>query len=101
MGQPYVAYIAMVGCIVVCLVGGYQVFLAGKWDGPTFVFSYFSVGLFPVLFFGWRILKRTHWKKTTEIDLKGEVEEIEEYTRTFVPQPSKLALCYTSYCDRF
>ena len=79
----------MAGCITVCAVGGYQVFLDGYWDSAAFVFSYFSVALFPVLFFGWKLIKKTHWKKLTEIDLKGEVAEIEEYTRNFVPQPSK------------
>ncbi|KAK3686502.1 general amino acid permease agp2 [Vermiconidia calcicola] len=90
--QPYAAYVAMAGCIVVCLVGGYGVFLNGYWDTATFIFSYFTVALFPVMFFGWKLLKKTHWKKLHEIDLKGEVEEIEEYTRNFVPQPSKNAV---------
>lgn len=66
-------------------------FLKGKWDGPTFVFSYFSVAFFPALFFGWKLIKKTHWKKPHEVDLKGEVEEIEEYTRNFRPEPSKNA----------
>jgi amino acid transporter len=35
------------------------------------------------------MIKKTQWKKLEDIDLKGEVEEIEEYTRNFVPQPSK------------
>lgn len=71
----------MVGCITLTLVGGYQVFLDDMWDTPTFIFSYFSVGLFPVLFGIWKLVKKTKWYKLDEIDLKGEVEEIEEYTR--------------------
>ncbi|KAF2725224.1 amino acid transporter [Polychaeton citri CBS 116435] len=89
--QPYAAYIGLVGTIVLCLVGGYGVFLNGNWDVANFLSSYFSVGLFPVLFFGWKIIKKTKWKKPHEVDLKGEVEEIEEYTRNFVPEPSKNA----------
>ena len=87
--QPYAAYIAMTGCIILTLVGGYQVFLDGQWNAPSFIFSYFSVALFPALFFGWKLIKKTHWRRLKEIDLKGEVEEIEDYTRNFVPQPSK------------
>ena len=87
--QPYAAYVAMVGCSILTLVGGYQVFLDGYWDTASFIFSYFSVGLFPVLFIFWKFFKRTTWRKLEDIDLKGEVEEIEEYTRNFVPEPSK------------
>ena len=87
--QPYAAYTAMIGCIILTFVGGYQVFLDGMWDAPSFIFSYFSVGLFPALFCSWKLIHRTHWKKLAEIDLKGEVKDINEYTRTFVPQPSK------------
>lgn len=87
--QPYLAYIAMIACIIMTLVGGHHVFLTGQWNAPSFIFSYFSVALFPTLFFFWKFFKHTHWKKLEEIDLKGEVEEIEEYTRNFVPQPSK------------
>ncbi len=47
------------------------------------------MALFPVLFFSWKAVKKTKWKKPHEIDLKGEVEEIEHYTANFVPQPSK------------
>jgi amino acid transporter len=79
----------MVACSILTLVGGYQVFLDGQWNAPSFIFSYFSVALFPAMFFFWKFFKKTHWKKLEEIDLKGEVEEIEEYTRNFVPEPSK------------
>jgi amino acid transporter len=45
--------------------------------------------LFPVLFFGWKFIKRTKMKKPEEVDLYQGVEEIEEYTRNFVPTPDK------------
>ncbi|GAB7348428.1 hypothetical protein MBLNU459_g6851t3 [Dothideomycetes sp. NU459] len=88
-GQPYVAWYGLVGCLVMAFVGGYTVFLPGNWDVPTFLFSYFMIGLFPVLFVGWKLLKKTKWKTTLQVDLKGEVEEIEEYQRHFVPTPPK------------
>ena len=47
------------------------------------------IGLFPVLFIGWKLIKRTKWRKGHEVDLKGEVWEIDEYTRNFVPEPYK------------
>lgn len=73
------------------IVGGYTVFLPGFWEPSTFVFSYFMVGLTPVLFVAWKLIHKTKWKPFAPetIDLKGEVNEIEEYTRNFVQQPYK------------
>jgi hypothetical protein len=75
-------------------VGGYPVFLPGQWDVPTFLFSYFMIGMFPILFFGWRLLKgaQAKWRKPEEVDLKGEVAEIDEYTRNYVPTPPRYVI---------
>ena len=87
--QPYAAYTAMVATLILTLFGGYYVFLDGQWDAPSFIFSYFSVALFPALYFGWKLIWKTKIKRAHEVDLKGEVAEIEEYTRNFIPKPSK------------
>ena len=71
-------------------VGGYPVFLPGEWDVPTFLFSYFMIGMFPILFFGYKLVKKSKWRKGEEVDLRGEVEEIEEYQRNYVPTPPRL-----------
>jgi amino acid transporter len=70
-------------------VGGYTVFLPGKWSIPTFLFSYTMIGLFPVLYFGWKIFHRTKFLKPEEVDLVSGLAEIEEYTRDFTPVPPK------------
>lgn len=41
------------------LLGGYEVFLKGKWDVPSFLFSYLMVAVVPVLFLIWKIVKKT------------------------------------------
>lgn len=87
-GQPYLAWYGFIGCIVMAFVGGYTVFLPGKWDVPTFIFSYFMIGLFPILFIGWKLIKKTKWTRAVDVDLVGEVEEIEEYQANFVPSAS-------------
>lgn len=68
-------------------LNGYSVFIHGNWNIANFFFSYTMVGLFPVLYFGWKILKRTEFIKAENIDVRKDVEEIEEYTRNFVPGP--------------
>ena len=85
--QPYLAWYALVGTFIMTFVGGYTVFLPGKWDVPTFLFSYTMIGVFPILFVAWKLLKRTRWLKATEVDLRKDLEEIEEYTRNYVPIP--------------
>jgi amino acid transporter len=39
IGQPYAAYLGLVGTFTMAFVGGYTVFLKGNWDVPTFLFS--------------------------------------------------------------
>ena len=87
--QPYLAYYALIGTFIMTFVGGYTVFLPGKWNIPTFLFSYTMIGVFPVLFTGWKLLKRTKWLKPEEVDLVRDVEEIDEYTRNYVAVPER------------
>jgi amino acid transporter len=45
--------------------------------------------VFPVLYLGWKFIKKTKFKSPMEVDLYQDVEEIEEYTRNFVPSPDR------------
>jgi amino acid transporter len=84
MFQPYAAYYGLVCTFVMAFVGGYTVFLNGFWAPADFVFAYFMIGLFPVLFLGWKFIKKTHRVKLEEMDLVTDLAEIEEYTRNFI-----------------
>lgn len=87
--QPFLAYYGFIGPFIMAFVGGYTVFLPGKWDIPTFFFSYTMIGLCPLIFFVWKYYKGTKFLKPEEVDLAKDLEEIEEYTRNFVPSPPK------------
>lgn len=50
---------------------------------------YTSVGLFPVLYIGWKIVHKTKIHKPTEIDLKYELAPIESYEKDYISQPPK------------
>ncbi|KAJ5610191.1 Amino acid/polyamine transporter I [Penicillium lagena] len=89
--QPYIAWIAFCCTAVMAFVGGYPVFLPGNWSIPTFLFSYTMIGVFPVLYFGWKVFHNTKFLKPEEVDLVSGVEAIEEYTRNFVPVPPRNA----------
>ncbi|KAI4164765.1 MAG: hypothetical protein LQ342_001740 [Letrouitia transgressa] len=87
--QPYLAWYALSGTFIMTFVGGYTVFLPGKWDVPTFLFSYTMIGVFPLLFTLWKLLKKTRWMRPEDVDLNKDVEEIEEYHRNYIPTPPK------------
>ena len=69
------------------LLNGFAVFIHGNWQITTFFFSYTMVGVFPVLYLGWKLLKGTKVIKAQDVDLHQDVEEIEEYTKNFIPSP--------------
>ncbi|TVY46349.1 General amino acid permease [Lachnellula occidentalis] len=97
--QPFSAYYALTGCFIMTFVGGYTVFLPGQWDVPTFLFSYLMIGVFPVIFVSWKLLKKTKWLKPHEVVLRtAEVDEIEEYTRNYVERAPKTR--WHGYVDR-
>ncbi|OAL66943.1 general amino acid permease [Trichophyton rubrum] len=85
--QPYLSYYAFIGPFVMVFVGGYPVFLPGNWSLPTFLFSYTMIAVCPLIFLGWKWFKRTKFLKPEEVDLIDGVEEIEVYTRNYVPTP--------------
>ncbi|PWY93806.1 general amino acid permease AGP2 [Aspergillus sclerotioniger CBS 115572] len=87
-GQPYVAYIALVSTFIMTFVGGYTVFLPGNWDIPTFFFSYTMIGVFPIIYIGWKFWHRTKFLSPEEIDIFTGVDEVEQYTRNYVEVPS-------------
>lgn len=91
-GQPWVAWYALTGCLIMTFVSGYTVFLPGQWDVPTFFFSYTMIGVFPILFVSWKLLKQTKWLAPHEVDLVRDLAEIEDYTRDYVHVPEKSVL---------
>ncbi|KAL8763394.1 MAG: hypothetical protein Q9184_000782 [Pyrenodesmia sp. 2 TL-2023] len=85
--QPFLAWYAFVGCIVMMLMNGFTVFIRGNWKITNFFFCYTMVGVFPLIYIAWKVLRQTRIVKPTEVDLYHDVEEIDEYTRNYVPRP--------------
>jgi amino acid transporter len=52
---------------------------------------YMMIFIFPVLFLGWKFIKKTKFKRAHEIDLQQDLAEIEHYTANFMPTPDKNA----------
>ncbi|KAI1138463.1 amino acid permease/ SLC12A domain-containing protein [Hypoxylon sp. FL0543] len=87
--QPYLAYFALASTFIMTFIGGYTVFLPGKWNVPKFLFSYTMIGVCPVLFIGWKLIHRTRFHRPCEVDLQRDVAAVDDYTKKFVPSPPR------------
>ena len=64
--QPYCAYFGLITMSLTVTFYGYTTFLTGWWDVGTFFSYYLMVGLCPILFIGWKLLKKTKMVKPGE-----------------------------------
>ncbi|KIM48743.1 hypothetical protein M413DRAFT_84991 [Hebeloma cylindrosporum] len=60
--QPFCGYYAFTGTFIMAFVGGYTVFLPGRWDVPSFLFSYTMIVVVPILFVFWKLKNKTKWQ---------------------------------------
>jgi amino acid transporter len=81
--QPYSAWIALVWMIFVVTTYGYSTFLPGHWSVGDFFTYYTMVLAAPLLFFGWKLVKRTKLIKAAEMDLVWDRPVIDAYEATF------------------
>ncbi|OAA46143.1 Amino acid/polyamine transporter I [Metarhizium rileyi] len=83
--QPYCAYIALFVQSLVVIFYGYTAFT--PWNVETFFRNYTMQILAPILFFGWKFLKRTSFVKPHEADLTWERPTIDRYEASFLHEP--------------
>lgn len=67
--QPYLAWYALGGTVVITLVMGYDVFIGDRWSVTDFFVSYTMVGFFGVAFLVWKVVKRTRYVRPGRADL--------------------------------
>ncbi|KHN99334.1 Amino acid/polyamine transporter I [Metarhizium album ARSEF 1941] len=83
--QPYCAYIALIVQTLVVIFYGYTAF--APWSVESFFRNYTMQILAPILFFGWKIIKRTRFVKPHEADLLWERPTIDRYEASFLHEP--------------
>ncbi|KAF8891305.1 amino acid permease/ SLC12A domain-containing protein [Infundibulicybe gibba] len=92
--QPFCGYYAFLGTLVMAFVGGYPVFLSGRWDIATFLFSYGMIGATPILFCYWKFFHKTTWPKLEDITFFDEerraVDKYEANASLNVPPPTRM-----------
>lgn len=59
---------------------GYAVFLKGNWSAATFIFNYGIIGLALAIGIGWKVVKRTPFRRAGEVDLTTGLELFDALT---------------------
>lgn len=75
--QPYGAYLALFIQVLVVLCYGYKSFQ--PWSVKAFFQNYTMQIIAPLLFIGWKVIKRTRWLRPHEVDLVWERPIIDAY----------------------
>ena len=83
--QPYCAYIGLAGMTLVVTFFGYSSFT--PWNVETFFSYYTMVIVAPVLYIGWKLIKRTKFISAHEADLIWDRPVIDAYEASFVSPP--------------
>jgi amino acid transporter len=83
--QPYCGWIGLGWMIFIVFTYGYSSFK--PWSVDDFFIYYTMLILAPVLYIGWKLLKRTKWVKSSEVDLIWEAPTIDMYESMFVDPP--------------
>lgn len=82
--QPYCAWAGLATMIFTVSVYGYATFLPGLWDVGTFFSYYTMVFVCPVLYVGWKVVKKTKVVRPEEADLVWERLVIDAYEASTV-----------------
>ncbi|WWC95930.1 hypothetical protein V866_002797 [Kwoniella sp. B9012] len=75
--NAFAAKYAMVMITIILFFSAWSVFLKGNWDTATFVTNYLPLWLFPVLWIGYKLIKKTHFVRTTEMDFVSGLDVVE------------------------
>ncbi|EJD07463.1 general amino acid permease 1 [Fomitiporia mediterranea MF3/22] len=74
--QPYLSYWGVFWCILFILINGFAVFF--DFNASDFLVAYLDIPLFFLLYFGWKIYKRTKFWKPQDMDFVTGIPTMEE-----------------------
>lgn len=83
--QPYCSFLGLAWMVAIVFCYGYTSFK--PWSVDDFFTYYTMVILAPILFLGWKLVKRTKTVKSGEADLKWERPIVDAYEETFIHRP--------------
>jgi len=88
--QPFAAWYAAIGCLVICLFSGWSVFLRGHWVTADFVTNYLPFVLFPILYVGAKLWTRVPAVRPVDMDFYTGIAEIEAATYDEPPPRNRM-----------
>ncbi|KAI2631197.1 histidine permease [Xylaria nigripes] len=88
--QPYCAYITFVYMIIIEGIFGYVVFVPGHWSVGDFFAPYTMALVAILLYFGWKLGKRTRFVDPRDADLVWEKPQIDAYENSLVEPPTRV-----------
>ncbi|KAJ5094692.1 Amino acid/polyamine transporter I [Penicillium angulare] len=68
--QPHAAWLALVSFSIILITGGFFIFIDDHWSPRTFVSSYFNIPLILVLYFGYKLRRKTRLIPLDEIPIR-------------------------------
>ncbi|RFU30926.1 hypothetical protein B7463_g5407, partial [Scytalidium lignicola] len=68
--QPYAAWMSFIAFSILLIFGGYVVFIHGEWNTETFVSSYINIPIIFVLYFGYKLIKKTKIVPLSELPIR-------------------------------
>ncbi|EED24640.1 amino acid transporter, putative [Talaromyces stipitatus ATCC 10500] len=81
--QPFAGYWAFFWAFLFLWVQGYAVFTKDHWKVSTFIFNYGIIALAGSIGIIWKIVKRTPFHKSTEVDLQSGLDFFETLTEHY------------------
>lgn len=86
--QPFLAYFAIIFCLVIAFFNGFDAFFPGKFSAKSFLPPYIDIPIFLSLFLGYKFVKKTKFVPLAEMDLWSGKAEIDRLEGTWVvPKP--------------
>ncbi|KAF7971189.1 hypothetical protein HWV62_21866 [Athelia sp. TMB] len=74
--QPYLSYWGLLWTVIFILINGFYVFW--EFNASSFLTCYINIPFFALLFFGYKIFKRTKVWKTDEMDFVSGIPSVEQ-----------------------
>lgn len=72
--QPYLAWTSLSFFLLLLVTSGYTTFLYGHWDTETFVSSYINIPIILMLYFGYKVIKKTKIIPLAEIPIRPYID---------------------------
>ena len=91
--QPYAAWYALFGTLIMALILGFDVFIDGYWDITSFFTNYTMIGFFVVAFMFWKLVWRTNYVRpgTADLQLGSIKSDIDLYEALYeLPKRGKI-----------